>query len=101
MSALTKSMTEDELLTAITEAATYLGWRWHHVRRSDKAIQQGHSGFPDLVLARAGDVRFLELKSESGHVTPDQAAWITALRGDCWAKIIRPAELDFILEWLK
>ena len=49
---LVRSMTEDELLQAVTEAATHLGWHWHHVRRSDKALQQGHAGFPDLVLAK-------------------------------------------------
>lgn len=108
MTALTKAMTEDELLQAITEAATYLGWRWHHVRRSDKAIQQGHSGFPDLVLARNGRVLFLELKRQGQFARPDQAAWIEAVNGPTLlpnAKVqayqINTTQLDVVLRWLE
>ena len=95
---MARHMTEEELLTAITEAATYLGWRWHHIRRSDKALQQGHSGFPDLVLAKGQRVYFLELKAAKGTTTPDQEAWIEALPG---AYVIRPADLDRVLSVLK
>lgn len=96
--AYTNAMTEEELLVAITEAATFLGWRWHHVRRSDKAIQQGHSGFPDLVLAKEGRVYFLELKSKAGQPTPDQLAWCEALPN---AYVITPRDLDRVLSVLK
>ena len=92
-------MTEDQLLTAVIEAATLYGWRVHHDRRSDKAIQQGDRGFPDLVLARECEVRFLELKSEKGRVTQEQDWWISDL-GDL-ARVIRPSDLDAVLEWLK
>lgn len=107
----TKSMTEDELLTAITEAATFLGWRWHHVRRSDKAVQMGHVGFPDLVLVRKGDVLFWELKAEAGTMTGAQGAWIEEINhaephgGICQsehrARFVRPSDLDWALERLK
>jgi hypothetical protein len=76
---VTLAMTEDDLLTAITEAATFLGWRWHHIRRSDKAIQQGNAGFPDLVMARRGIVIFAELKSARGRLDAEQFAWMHAL----------------------
>jgi len=99
LSELSKSITEDELLTAITVAATYLGWRFHHVRRSDKALQQGHSGYPDLTLARNGRVLFLELKRQDGRITPDQVAWLTALGPD--AMQVRPADLDDVLRLLR
>ncbi len=103
---LSKATTEDELLQAITEAATYLGWRWHHVRRSDKALQMGHPGFPDLVLARKGRVLFLELKSKSGTVAPDQEAWLRELGCDesyphHAAILIRPEYLDAVLAMLQ
>lgn len=78
---MARLMSEDELLGAITDAATYLGWRWHHVRRSDEGLQMGHSGFPDLVLARAGHLKFLELKSMRGVASPDQIAWLSELAG--------------------
>lgn len=107
MSVLTSAMTEDELLTAITEAATYRGWRWHHVRRSDKAQQMGHSGFPDLVLARKGRVLFLELKREHGVVAPDQRAWLGELapaigrEDQVVALVVYPASLDNVLALLE
>ena len=75
-------MTEDELLQGITDAATYMGWLWHHIRRSDLGVQQGHAGFPDLVLAKAGQVVFAELKTELGYLTHDQEAWLRELQGD-------------------
>jgi hypothetical protein len=98
-------MTEDELLTAITEAATYLGWRWTHTRRSDKAQIMGHSGFPDLVLARNGKVFFLELKAEKGRTSPDQVAWLEELAPcgcqDTWSSVVYPSQLDWLLDKLK
>lgn len=111
-SALNRSMTEDELSQAIIEAATYRGWRVHHIRRSDKAVQQGHSGFPDLVLARNGKVLFFELKSEKGNLSADQIAWLNAIdggiqkvsfwiHGDVFAATIRPADLDTALRLLQ
>jgi len=72
-------VTEDELLTAIVEAAAFLGWRVHHDRRSDKAIQQGHAGFPDLVLARKGIVMFVELKAARGRLDAEQWSWALAV----------------------
>jgi VRR-NUC domain len=92
------SMTEDELLQAIYDAALYRGWRIHHDRRSDKAIQQGHSGFPDLVCARNGKVLYFELKSATGKVSPDQTAWLTDLGPD--AMTVWPKDLDAVLRLL-
>ena len=103
---MARAMTEDELLAGITEAATFLGWRWYHVRRSD-SISMGHMGFPDLVLARAGRVLFLELKTETGKASADQHAWLEALAGGNaehdrrTVQLVRPADYDRILELLK
>jgi len=101
---LNRAMTEDQLSQAIIEAAIYRGWRVHHIRRSDRAIQQGHSGFPDLCLARNGRVLFMELKSEKGRSSPDQDAWFDALSdldGPAVMFIIRPSRLDFVLGLLE
>ena len=104
--AMARHMTEDELLQAITDAATYLGWRWHHVRRSDKALQMGSPGFPDLVLARNGRVLFLELKGRRAKFRPGQLEWIgatTLIPADerVQAFVIRPDNLDFALGLLR
>lgn len=99
---MARPMTEQELLTAITEAATLYGWRWHHIRRSDKAVQQGHAGFPDLVLAREGKVLFLELKAAKGVVSDDQWQWVHHLGGRSGvAHVIWPDQLNEVLTWLK
>jgi hypothetical protein len=100
---LARYMTEDELLQALTDAGSYLGWRWHHIRRSDQALQQGHSGFPDLVLARAGRVMFLELKSQYGELRHDQRQWLEELSGGpprLYVDVVRPRDLDRVLGML-
>lgn len=101
---LNQAMTEDELLQAITDAASYLGWRWHHIRRSDQALQMGDGGFPDLVLARDGVVLFLELKTEAGRLSYDQERWVSAINGPidpAIARVVRPHNLDLIIRELR
>lgn len=108
---MARQMTEDELLLAITEAATLLGWRWHHARRADSALTMGHQGFPDLVLARDGRVVFIELKTERGVTTTEQRRWLEAIDGDFndvrdltirpMALLIRPTDLDAVLGLLR
>lgn len=97
-------MTEDELLSAIVEAGTLLGWRVHHDRRSDRALQQGHAGFPDVVAIRGGRILFLELKSERGQLSTDQYAWQREMphtsRGVEY-RVVRPADLDGLIEDLR
>lgn len=101
-----RSMTEDELLSAIVEAALLLGWQVHHDRRSDLALTQGTRGFPDLVLAKDGRVLFWECKDATNPLTQDQWAWMRALAGpegdiDWWLhRVIRPQDLDDALREL-
>jgi transketolase C-terminal domain/subunit len=91
-------MTEEELLTVIVEAAEMFYWRVHHDRRSDLARQQGNAGFPDVVLARRGVVRFLELKSDRGQLSTEQFAWSRDLPA---LEVVRPADLDDVIESLR
>ena len=44
---------------------------------------QGDPGFPDLVLARDGEVLFVELKSSKGKPTTEQVIWLNELGGGC------------------
>lgn len=96
--AMARHMSEEDLLKAITEAATFLGWRWHHIRRSDLSIQMGHSGFPDLILCKGKRIYGFELKSSRGQPTPDQLAWLEAMPN---AYLIGPEDLDRVLSALK
>ena len=95
---MTLPMTEDQLLSAILDAAKLLGWRAFHVRNSKAGVIQGDPGFPDLVLVRKGDVIFVELKSQLGRMTDAQRAWGDALPS-CY--LIRPSDLDWFLDVLR
>jgi hypothetical protein len=78
---------ERELQAAVLELAKFLGWRVHHVATSRAlrdgmafmTAQQGHRGFPDLVLLRPPRLVFAELKSKRGQVHFDQATWLNGL----------------------
>ena len=94
---------EDDLLRGITDALTVGGWRWHHVRRSDRAIQQGQGGWPDIFALHPerGETFVAELKAEHRRVEPLQADWLEVF-GACGipARVIRPAQYDATWRWL-
>jgi hypothetical protein len=102
-SVLSRAMTEEELLTAITEAATWYGWRWTHIRRTDKALPMGHSGWPDLFLVKGEKAYAVELKRHGNRTTPDQHVWLAALDKvpGIHAYVITPIGLDAFLDVLR
>lgn len=76
---------ENEFQQAVIEYAALRGWFIHHTRpamnrrgRWQTPIQ-GNPGFPDLVLARCGEVIVTELKSDRGKLTPAQKKWFSLL----------------------
>jgi hypothetical protein len=84
-------MTEAELLNATVKRCQDWGLLWYHsydYRRVKMA------GWPDLVIVGHG-ILFRELKSASGSVSADQAAWRRALQASDgnWA-VWRPADLE-------
>lgn len=100
---LAKAVTEDDLLTTITQAATWYGWRWTHIRRSDKAQQMGHSGWPDLFLTKNGTAYAIELKRHGNRPTPDQHVWLAELDKvpGITAYVVLPDLLDWFLDKLR
>jgi hypothetical protein len=42
-------------------------------------VQGDGKGFPDLVLVKGSTIAFVELKSEKGNLTPEQATWMQDL----------------------
>lgn len=78
---------EDELLAMVVELAQRRRWLVHHVRRSDKALQMGDNGFPDLVLVGHGQTLYRELKNETRKLDPAQVRWRDRLleAGADWA----------------
>ncbi len=80
-------MTEAQFLKAVIELAHRLGWKCAHFPSVQNAggrwmtpKQADSKGFPDLVLARGERLIFAELKSENGRMSPEQDAWMDALR---------------------
>jgi hypothetical protein len=79
--------TESELQKAVLGLAKLLGWRVAHFATSRSlrdgaaymTAQQGHPGFPDLVLLRPPRLVFAELKSKRGQADFQQATWLNGL----------------------
>ena len=85
-------ITEADFLATIIEYAQAKGWMVAHFRpgmtsRVDRAgkpvwvtpVQADGKGFPDLVLVRDGQLLFIEVKSEKGKLSEEQAEWILQL----------------------
>lgn len=95
---------ESDWTRTVIEAATLHGWRVAHFRpartaRGYRTPVQGHTGSPDLLLARGGVVICAELKTATGRLRPEQADWLDQLgaHGRLW----RPADLDDALTELR
>ena len=93
-------MTEKELQRALSDALRVFGWRAYHPWTSVHSA----AGYPDLCAVRGQRLLYAELKGDRGRLTPQQNAWLEALRG-----VVRPpdvylwtpADLDHALEVLR
>ncbi len=124
---MTTELSEKDFQDNVIELAQILGWRIAHFRPAMtkhgwRTPMIGNPGFPDLVLAKAGQVITAELKSEKGKLTEDQAKWLAELSGTApaswlpsedgtirvggpsyrgsWAYVWRPSDLEQIQEVL-
>jgi len=98
LTAYRTSMTERQLQEAIIAAARALGYLCYHVYDSRRSVP----GFPDLVLLRGSRAIVYELKTERGRVRPEQHDWLAAFNAaGIPAKVIRPADLDAVLDELR
>jgi hypothetical protein len=94
-------VSEDDLLTAVVDALRWHGWLVHHDRRSDKALQQGDAGFPDVVATDGHRILVIETKREGARPTADQAVWLAALEtAGADVRVLRPSGLDGFLKEL-
>ena len=94
VSALT-AMSERQLQEAIIEAAELHRWMVYHTYDS----RRSKAGFPDLMMVRDGVLLALEMKTESGRLTPEQTEWIDALQSvpGVKAALVRPRDLDRLI----
>lgn len=78
---------EAELLDQTIKLAQLNRWAVCHFRPAKtrsgwRTAIQGHIGFPDIVLARAGVVLLRELKGPKGRLAPEQADWARQISGE-------------------
>ena len=90
----TIAVSEKALQQAVIDLARLAGWICDHTLRSTGSA----AGSPDLCLVRNDVLIVAELKSQSGRVTPAQAAWLQALAAvtHVEAAVWRPADWDAI-----
>lgn len=98
-------ITEASWQATVVDLARLRGWMVAHFRPARVGtgwrtpVAYDGTGFPDLILARAGQVLALELKTDTGRVTIHQRDWIREL-GD-HAHIIRPRDWDHLQDLLR
>lgn len=95
-------MRESEFQQTVIEMAQVLGWRVVHFRPARTTtgwrtpVEGDGAGWPDLILVRDRIV-FLELKTATGKVTAEQAAWIAAINAaGGMALAVRPKDMPEI-----
>lgn len=83
-------MTENELKKLVLRDAYAQGWAVYHVTQQAHH-NAGGTGYPDLTLARDGQVLWMELKQEKAHLSPAQLMWCTILPA---CHIVRPSTYE-------
>lgn len=96
-------LSEADFQQRVIDYAQLKGWRVVHHRPARQGMRwvtavTGDAGAPDLVLARAGRVLLVELKSATGRFRPGQAEWIAA--AGAHGRVWRPADWPMIMEEL-
>ena len=100
-------LTEAQFQAQVTELAERLGWSWLHVNR-----MQGETGwrtpvsgplgkgFPDLLLVKGTQVLFVELKTDTGYLTPPQKVLQSQVLRDQRFYVWRPRDWAYVMEVL-
>lgn len=104
---MTRNAPEAILQHKIITLAKMNGYRVQHSRPVQQAngkwltAIQGDAGFPDLCLAhRERGVLFLEIKSDTGKLTPGQVMWQQAIAPHVEYWLVREADLPRLAERL-
>lgn len=91
-------MTESELKRIVVDMAHDAGWHVFSMPMA-KGVRpvKDAVGYPDLTLARDGQVRFIELKTEVGNLSPEQMVWLHHLPA---MLVVRPSNVADVLKLL-
>jgi len=99
---------ERDFATAVEDALRLYSWKFTHFRPAMKqngrwvTALSGDKGFPDYFCVRGPRALAIELKSDTGRLTPEQSAWLGALEAagiETW--VMRPRDMDRLLEVLR
>jgi hypothetical protein len=104
-----EDISEREFTSLVIAVAQGLGWLTFHPRsameRSGRwcTPTQGDVGVPDITLVRDGRLLFIELKSTTGRLSPDQREWLNALGQvpGVTACVMRPADWAALVRLLQ
>jgi hypothetical protein len=98
---------ESEFQKLVIDFAHLHRWRVAHFRPSlsrsgrwHTAVQADGTGFPDLVLVRAGRVVFAELKVRPNKPSREQCEWLDSLKTATETYLWYPEDWDTIQEVL-
>ncbi len=92
-------ISERDFQQQVVDLARLHGWMVYHTHNS----RRSEKGFPDLTLVRRDRLMFVELKTETGEVTPEQHAWLDALEwtGRVDVRVWRPRDWTEIEDSLR
>lgn len=95
---LLRAESEADFQTRVCQTAKLFGWWWHHHTISRYSV----AGWPDLVLLRRKESLFVELKKETGKVTPVQADVMEKMRqAGLEVHVWRPSDWEQIIARLR
>ena len=77
-------MNERDFSSTLEATLSLLGWRWCHYRAARtkhgwRTPLSGDKGLPDYIAIRGERLIFIELKTDTGVLRPEQRDWIAAL----------------------
>ena len=100
-------MNEKQFQAQVIQLARMNGWRVFHPMKMQardgtwRTALSGDKGWPDLVLAhQQRGLIVAELKTDTGKLSPDQHAWLTALAPWAEIQVWRPSDLTTIAKRL-
>jgi hypothetical protein len=99
-------MTETEFKDILIGVAKRYGWLVHHDLPAQNSRGrwgthvQGDVGFPDLLLLHpvSGKLFAIELKSQTGRLTPGQKIWLLAFENaGIYNAVLKPSDMEYAL----
>ena len=99
----TPPISEASFQSAVIALARLCGWRVAHFHDSRRQVSWNKwvgdadaAGFPDLVMVRAAELMFVELKADKGRLTKLQTVWMGFLSQVAECHVWWPKDWDDI-----